>query len=174
MPTFNLINSHTAASAFNTITFSSIPNTYTDLCIYISSRTDTVSNYDLDTFVQVNSQSTPMSYPGRFGYYINGGSTSTFNTQTTSGPVGIWASATSSNPANQFSNNWSYIANYNSANKVSRIYTGSNSSTSNGIQIFGQAQPGTAEAITSLTFKQNSAINFNIGTSIYLYGIKNT
>ena len=31
-----------------------------------------------------------------------------------------------------------------------------------------------AEAITSLTFKQNSAINFNIGTSIYLYGIKNT
>jgi hypothetical protein len=172
MATFNIINSYTATSAFNTITFNNIPNTYTDLCIYISSRSILSSPYDIDTFVQANSQSTN-NYPGRFAYYANGGASSTLNTQSTS-PTAIYSSATLFNPANQFSNNWSYIANYNSTTRVSRVYTGSNASTSNGIQIFGQAYPSANEAITSLTFKQNNGSNFDVGTSIYLYGIKNS
>lgn len=170
--TYGLISSYTVSgSSTSSFTFNSIPNTFDDLIIYISDRVNTGGSYDVDKHLQYNAQSTPSAYSGRFAYVLPSSGNS-LPTQTTS-PTNIWASSTNNTASNYFSVNWTYIANYNSAISASRPYFGY-SGYADGIIIFGTSRPGNAEAITSLTFKQNASLNFISGSTFYLYGIKNS
>ena len=172
--TYELISSYTVSgSSTNTLTFSSIPNTYTDLSIYVSSRTNVAGNYDIDTLVQINSQGTSSNYSGQFAYWRLGvDSTNSLPSQSSS-PAAVFVSAGSSNTSDYFSTYWSYIANYNSSLRSERIYVGG-VVAAYGIQVFGKARPGTAEAVTSLTFKQLSGNNFVADSTFYIYGVKNS
>jgi hypothetical protein len=174
--TFNLISSATVSgSSTSSITFSSIPNSYTDLCLYVSSRA-VASNYNLNYLVQYNSLSTSSSYNGDFAYYATGNATSVLNNQTQAGgPVAIITSvADSTGIANFFSFNWSYIGNYNSTAAVQeRMYVGT-TDASVGIFDFGHARPPSTGAITSLTIKELSSNVFIADSTFYLYGIKNS
>lgn len=170
--TFDLISSYTVSgSSTNQVTFNPIPQTYSDLSIYISSRTNVGSSYSLNNLIQINNQSTESSYSGGFAYFRPGDSNSTLYSQTSS-PISIWASGTNDNDSNVFSFNWIYIPNYASGDVVNIIYAGGNQPS--GIQVFGNSRPSTGEAITSLTFKQIAGLNFIAGSTFYLYGIKNT
>ena len=174
--TFNLIGSYTVSGAStSSITFSSIPSSYTDLCLYVSSRA-VATNYNLNYLVQYNLLSTSSSYSGDFAYYATGGASTVLNNQTQAGgPVAIITSvADSTGIANFFSYNWSYIGNYNSTvAKQERMYVGS-TDASVGIWDWGHARPPSTEAITSLTIKELSSNVFIADSTFYLYGIKNS
>ena len=174
--TFNLISSATVSgSSTSSITFSSIPSSYTDLCFYVSSRA-VATNYNLNYLVQYNSLSTSSSYNGDFAYHVSGGSSTVLNNQTQSGgPINIITSvADSTGIASFFSFNWSYIGNYNSTVALQeRMYVGS-TDASVGIYDFGHARPPSTGAITSLTIKELSSNVFIADSTFYLYGIKNS
>ena len=170
--TFKLINQYTVTgSGISNFSFTSIPSTYTDLCIYISSRANYSGGYHLNTLIQYNSQSTSSNYTGQFAYFRPGDTTSTLPSQS-SDPVALFVSGANSNTSGYFSNYWSYIPDYNSSFRSERIYLGS--TVPGGIVVFGKAKPGTGEAISSLTFKELSGNNFIEGSTFYLYGIKNS
>lgn len=170
--TFDLISSYTVSgTSTSQITFSPIPQVYSDLSIYISCRTNDPQSYKLNFITQINNQSTSSSYSGGFAYFRPGDIESTLPFQT-SNPIAIFASGGSNNDANMFSNNWIYIPGYTTGGIVNTIYAGGNQPT--GIQIFGNSRPSTGEAITSLTFKELAGVPFVEGSSFYLYGIKNT
>jgi hypothetical protein len=170
--TYELINAYTVVgSSTSSITMSAIPNSYAHLIINISSRVSYAGPYHLNSNLQVNSQSTASSYAGRF-LYPNPPSAVSAQSST---PTNIWISGANDNGTNYFSNNWSMIGNYNDSSGVSsRPYFGVQQALNGTLMIFGKAQPGTAEAITSLTFKELSNNNFVAGSTFYLYGLKNT
>ncbi len=171
---FELINSYTVSGAStNSVIFASIPNTYKDLAIYVSARTNVAGNYDIDSLVQLNSQSTSGNYVGQFAYLRYGTDSSTSLPYQTTAPSAGFVSASNNNTSDYFSTYWSYIADYNSSNLSQRMYLGS-TLAGNGISVFGKARAGTGAAVTSLTFKQLSSQNFVAGSTFYLYGIKNT
>lgn len=170
--TFKLIKQYTVTgSGINSFSFTSIPNTYTDLCIYVSSRINVSSGYNINSLIQYNSQSTSSSYTGQFAYFRPGDTSSTLPSQITD-PVAHFVSGANSNTSGYFSNYWSYIPDYNSSFRSERIYLGS--TVPGGIVVFGKAKPETGEAISSLTFKELSGNNFIEGSTFYLYGIKNS
>jgi hypothetical protein len=171
---FELINSYTVSGAStNSVIFASIPNTYKDLAIYVSARTNVAGNYDIDSLVQLNSQNTSGNYVGQFAYFRYGTDGSTSLPYQNTDPSAGFVSASNNNTSDYFSTYWSYIADYNSSNLSQRMYLGSTLSGT-GISVFGKARAGTGAAVTSLTFKQLSSQNFVAGSTFYLYGIKNT
>ena len=170
--TYNLISSYTVVgSSTSSVVMNTIPSTYDHLIINISSRANYSGVYHLNALVQTNSQSTSSTYSGRFAYNSSSASIAT----QTSDPTGIWISGANGSSTNYFSNNWSFIGNYNSsAGPSSRPYVGVQEAIGGALVIFGKSQPGTAAAVTSLTFKELSSNNFVEGSTFYLYGIKNT
>lgn len=171
--TYTLIASYTVSgSSTSTFTFSSIPSSYDHLILNMSSRANYSGDYHLNNFVQVNSQSTVSNYTGRFGYNDTS-NTNNFLVQSTS-PTAIWI-GTGNISTDFFSNNWSFIGNYNSSSAPSvRPYFGGSEPASNSLIIFGSARQGTAAAITSLTLKELSGNNYIAGSTFYLYGLKNS
>ena len=170
--TYTLISSYTVVgSSTSSVVMNTIPSTYDHLIINISSRANVGGVYHLNTLVQTNSQSTSSTYSGRFAYNNSSQSLAAQSTD----PTGIWISGANSSSSNYFSNNWSMIGNYNSsAGPSSRPYVGVQEAIGGALVIFGKSQPGTAAAVTSLTFKELSSNNFIAGSTFYLYGIKNT
>ena len=171
---FELIKSYTVAgTSTNSVLFDSIPSTYKDLAIYVSARTNVAGNYDIDSLVQINSQSTSSNYVGQFAYVRWGVDSTDPLSYQSSSPTAGFVSAANGSTANYFSAYWSYIADYNSSNLSQRSYLGS-TLTGYGISVFGKARAGTGAGVTSLTFKQLSSNNFVAGSTFYLYGIKNS
>ena len=168
--TYTLISSTTLAnSTTSTISFSSIPQTYTDLVFRISSRSTTTSGtYDT-------------------GYFFNGtdfsntqiqavGSTasSVRTTGTDAAGGGMW-SPTANVTADTFNSSEIYWPNYKStASQPYSVFTvvENNSSTANVILATAQLWQSTS-ALTSVTLYVGSAA-FVAGSSFYLYGIKNS
>jgi hypothetical protein len=168
--TYTLISSTTvgAGSAAN-ITFSSIPNTYTDLSILISGRGASNgggTNQAWDNFtVKFNGSSS--NYSGR---WLNNTDNSSNSGSSTSLIYSFsdYAGAT----ANTFANVGLYIPNYASSNfkSVSLDNAPENNSTANVIGLTAGLWSDTA-AITSVTFTLAIG-NWAQYSSAYLYGIK--
>ena len=164
-PTYTLIASSTvtASGGAANISFSSIPNTYTDLMVKISARTtDTNSN------IRWTINGTSSGYSERMLYNSDG---TAYSTSASSSYFQFLYAANSSYTSNTFSSADIYIPNYTgSTNKP--IYVDS-TNENNGTSIIQNLTAGlwsNSSAITSLTFGTAGG-NLAQYTTAYLYGI---
>jgi hypothetical protein len=160
-----LIESKTLGTAAASIEFTSIPQTFTDLVVVTSLRSDRAGNNADTSFLRFNGTTTGYSTTRLFG----NGSTVTSDTFTFASVAGVINAATST--ANTFDNSQYYIPNYTSAvNKtISMDNVQENNATAAFLGITANLWSNTA-AITSITvIAQNG--NLLAGSTISLYGI---
>jgi hypothetical protein len=170
--TFELISSVTVSTPTASISFSSIPATYTDLCILVSARnatagagdsglrfnSDSGSNYSRRTLLG-NGSGTPTS-----------ASSSGNNLLTRAGVI-----TGTDNTANTFSNNLIYVPNY--AGSSYKSVSIDSVTETNATEIYAQLVAGLwsqTSAITSITLYASSATltdNFATNSTAYLYGV---
>jgi len=170
--TYQLISSVTVGSGgAASISFTSIPATYTDLVVLVSARSARTIEPRDELHIRFNSDS-GNNYSNRIlqGNGTNTGSGSTSTTDYIKKGTMPAAGAT----ANTFSNNLIYIPNYagSTTKAVSRDeVTETNSTTLNYIELSAGRWTGTA-AITTITFTPEVSTFVEYSTA-YLYGISN-
>jgi len=170
--TYTLIASNTLSAPAATVTFSGIPNTYTDLLLKYSARGDNGGiSYDA-AYLRFNGV-TSSSYSNSNLFVNNATVYSNLGTGTTI--EGLMDTNGSTSTANTFSNTEIYIPYYLSTtlkptSRIGAVETNA-SSTYLGIQagLFNNSS-----AITSLLLGIVYSSNFVAGSSFYLYGIKNS
>jgi len=166
-----LINSYAVGSGgASSVVFSSIPQTYTDLKLVASAKTNR-GTYKTDAiWVQLNGTTT--GYSGKQLLMDGGGYTS----NSTTNPLENYASADDSlNSGNVFGNIEWYIYNYTSSNYKSISSDGAaedNSTNGNELGMVASLWSNTA-AITSMTIIPGYGTSFNQYSTFYLYGITN-
>jgi len=168
--TYTLISSNTLSSAAATVTFSSIPATYTDLLLKISARND-AAFYVSSAVIKIN------AITGTYSFTTLVGDGSAPSSGRDSGSYqGFYLSAVNGNTAtsNSFSSHEVYIPNYaGSANKVASLDNANETNATAAYRTINASLLGNTAAVTSLTITTNST-NFLTGSSFYLYGIKNS
>jgi hypothetical protein len=173
--TYTLISSNVLASATTTVTFSSIPQTYTDLVLRASVRTSR-SNYLDELMTQFNGD-TATNYSATV---VTGNAAATATSQVSNNTSTRFISVDASTAmANTFSNTEIYIPNYTgTANKPISASTVVENNDANNYMVRAVANLYRgSSAITSITFQSYSdpgVFTFLTGSSFYLYGIKNS
>jgi len=165
--TMTLISSVTLASAQASISFTSIPATYTDLCIKLSIRCSDAAN-DRQLFMSFNGSGTSKSSRVLRG---NGSAASSYtSTDMETGRVDGAGST-----ASTFSNIEIYIPNYAGSNNKSASSDGvtENNATGAFAELAAHLWSNTA-AITQVSFAVDGGSNFVQYSNAYLYGIKNS
>ena len=175
--TYTLISSVTvgAGGAAN-ITFNSIPNTYTDLLLKVSSRDDRSGQPNGDLAVQIGLSGTINTgsiYSQRRLYGASTFSGSDSTSAATSASVGMSDSATAT--ASTFSNNELYFPNYAGSTNKSFSVDGvsENNASSGSWQVFNAGLAATTNAITDIRLTSFFGTGFVQYTTAYLYGISN-
>ena len=170
MPTYQLISSVTVGSGgAATIDFSSIPATYTDLCVLFSLRGDR-SAIDLETYVKLNNTTTGYSYRNLYGNPTLGTPVGSGNGNTYPMILANGATAT----ASTFANSMLYIPNYaGSNNKSMSIDAVSENNASSAYTYLVAGLWSNSAAINQITLTPFSG-NFVQYSTAYLYGIKNS
>jgi hypothetical protein len=165
----------TLSSTTTSITFSSIPQTYTDLKITMSARGSGNEAADSNCWLRVNGISTGGAYWINRLQYINTGiTTGTFNVSADQlyldrGPV-----AGALAPANSFSNADILMPNYTNSLVKSVFINGTCESRNDSTSSFGTCQNADKINVTAgITSIQFGGTTWQIGTTIRLYGIKN-
>lgn len=164
--TFIPIASQTLTGSTAAVTFSAIPQTYTDLVFRISARSDRTGSYDDQLEFRMNG-----TYSNWSGRYLSGN-----GIQPSSNPYNYAAPFnTSSTTSATYGSAEIYIPNYRAAtNKpISGIGAVENNATVGILQIIASLWSNTA-AVTSVTIAIGSATNFVAGSTFHLYGIKAT
>ena len=167
--TYELISSNTVGSGgASSVTFSSIPSTYTDLKMVYSARSDRAGQ--TAELLAISFNGTTTNY-ARLVLEGNGSSVGSYKDPIRSFGIVTASSATS----NTFSNGEIYIPNYLSSNYKSYSGDGSaeNNATSANIDLDANIWNNTA-AITSIAITTYNSNNFVQYSSFYLYGIKNS
>ena len=173
--TYTLIASNTLSSSAASVTFSAIPNTFTDLVVRTSVRTTYNSAAgDYYAWIRFNNN-TSLIYTNTYMYGRAGSTASGRETETKffDDPYTITSAGST---ANTFANNELYIPNYaNSfAKPVSYDIATENNSTSIGIRANAAGLFNDTTPITSITFLMPSTLEYAAGSSFFLYGIKNS
>ena len=160
----NIVGSGGAAS----VTFSSIPSTYTDLKLVYSARSDRAGQ--TAELLAISFNGTTTNYTRRV-LEGTGSSVGSYADPIRSFGIVTASSATS----NTFSNGEIYIPNYLSSNYKSYSGDGSaeNNATSANLDLDANIWNNTA-AITSIAITTYNSNNFVQYSSFYLYGIKNS
>jgi hypothetical protein len=169
--TYSLIASATP-SGVTSVTLSSIPQTYTDLIIRLTGRTDTAAW--VDGFEnRINSSATTYTATV-LGTFNNGSAVNVYSSRTSTNTFPGGDLTAASNTSNTFNSTEFYIPNYTSAQKKLVSITTvaeANASFQGSIQTIAVLWSQT-DALTSFRIIANG--NFVSGTSIYIYGIKNS
>ena len=171
--TYTLIQAQTLASSAASVSFLSIPATYTDLMLRYSVRADNASTVT-GMRISINNDSSALYSSEQI--YGSGAAVTAENYARavyTYAYAGYINGATTT--ASTFTNGEAYIPNYRvSANKAWSIFNAQeNNATAaylwNAAQLYGSTT-----AISRLDFALNASVNFVTGSSFYLYGIKNS
>lgn len=172
MPTFTLIQPAVTVGSGGAadITFSSIPNTYTDLILKVSARTNTAQNY-VSLAVRFNGDTSAV-YSTRllYGDGSAAGSGSESAQTRSQWQYGTGTSAT----ANTFGSIDLYIPNY--AGNTNKSFSGDSVSENNATNAIAALKSGlwaNTAAITSITIYDPLPNNFLQYTTAYLYGVSN-
>lgn len=166
--TFTLIASSTVgAGGASSIDFTSIPATYTDLVLKISTR-DTEASPSNGGIIQFNNETATTNYSSRWLY----GTGSIAGSLTRSSNQSFYESNSANSTASIFANIEVYIPNYRSSavKSLSNDSVTENNATSVGLILTAGLWNNTA-AITSITLKPSSGLNFVQHSTAYLYGI---
>ena len=149
-----------------TVSFTSIPATYTDLLVKLSARGSGVNSNEIR--LTFNSNTSSYSNKTLYGSGSSAGSLTTGTAYAYCGEVGA-----ASTTASTFSNHEIYIPNYTSANYKSLSVDGvaeNNSATNNQLHLIADLWSNTA-AITSITLAMDGAFVYSQYSTFYLYGI---
>ena len=164
--TFELISSVTAgALGATSIDFTSIPSTFTDLCVKVSSRSDRVGTTD-NLFMKINGVTTNRSARVLYG---NGSAASSFTETLYIGELDALGSTTST-----FSSHEVYIPNY--AGSTNKAFSVDGVTEQNGTAAYATLIAGlwsSTAAITSLSFYSGYGTTLVQYSTAYLYGVKN-
>ena len=166
-----LISSQTLASSAASVTFSSIPATYTDLVLRVSARTGS-SGSAIDR-IQIQFSGISSSY-SRTVLIGNGSAAS--SSRATSATYGLASGAEgASATSNTFGNTEFYIPNYTgSANKVfSSFGVSETNATAAEIGVMANLLSNTS-AVNKIDLYSDDGSSFVSGSSFYLYGLKNS
>jgi hypothetical protein len=173
MATYTLISSVTVGSggAAN-ISFTSIPQTYTDLCLVLSARADTtIGDPYYNSYLLTNAF--PLGGGAPTKYLLgNGSSVSGASDNNNILLLGVTSSGAT---ANTFGNTSIYYSNYASTTQhksVSINQASENNATQAASMISAGLYPANT-AITSITIDPFSTGNFVQYSTAYLYGISN-
>ena len=162
--TYSLIEAKTLASAAASVTFSSIPQTYTDIKFLLSLRSTPADVRD-SLYIKPNNSTSNLTYR----YIRSDGSAVSSNTLDR---VDI---AAANATASTFGNLEIYIPNYASANyKSFSIDTVTENNSAEAYAGLHAWLWSDVTAISSMVFANASAANFVANSTFYLYGIKNS
>jgi len=169
--TYTLIQTQTLASSAASVTFSSIPATFTDLVLRISARYD---GSLVHGSIEMRPNSDSGSNYSQTTLYGTGSAAVSANGSAQSSAIFQRQIVGDTATANTFSNSEIYIPNYLSSDKkpMSGFGVGENNATLASLAVSANLWQGTA-AITSI-FLQSNGTNWLSGSSFYLYGIKNS
>lgn len=165
-----LASSTVGAGGSAAITFSSIPQTYTDLCIVYSLRTN--AGYQWDTFnATINGSTSSFSQIRLLGF---NGVTYPNNAQSDTLSLAFGtANGGTNSTSSTFSNGSIYFPSYTSSNYKTIVLDGA--VENNGNTQLTSLQSGlwsNSAAITSITISNSNTIQQY--STAYLYGIKNS
>ncbi len=170
--TYTLIASNVLSSTTATVTFSSIPQTYTDLVLRISARTGrTDPDIVLLTFNSDSASSgTTYSDTQLFATSTTPGSSRNSNAPTVYGARIDGANET----ANTFSSTEFYIPNYTAS--VNKSFSSISVYENNSTTVFGLFANANLWRNTAAVTQINmtAVSSYVAGSSFYLYGIKNS
>jgi hypothetical protein len=170
---YKLIQSQVVSgSSTNTITFDSIPQTYTHLVVLVSARTNTASTRDVMRF-RINNDSSAI-YNSFFLYGFD--STASVRSESAlSNTYFEWTYAVGNNAtSNVFGNTTVTLNNYRSTSAVKTVNTldaNENQSTTSWITGITTGYWNSTTAITRLDFVAQSGITYIDGSTFSLYGI---
>lgn len=168
MSTYTLISSQVLGSSAASVTFSSIPQTYKDLVLRVSARSDAASITENFSLTFNGSSASNYSFT-----YIQGDGSSPISTnQSNVARISERAAVGNGATSNTFGNSEIYIPSYTLSQykPISSIGVGE----TNGSTAYIQANAGlwsVTSAITSITFNIQNGTNILSGSSFYLYGV---
>lgn len=170
MPTFTQIGSAVTVGSGGaaSISFSSIPNTYTDLCVYVSARRANASISD-DFNISVNGGT---AYDD-IELYNQNGSAASYGIRSSSSNMFMGHVPAANSTSNTFGNHMIYIPNYTSTGVKSLSSDGT--TENNGTQIYQTLIAGkitNGAAINSITVSAAGS-TFVQHSTFYLYGVSN-
>jgi hypothetical protein len=168
-----LISSQTLASAAASVTFSSIPATYTDLVVRLSVASNRGAGYGL-AGIEFNSATINTSTTYLYSTYSSSVGQSGRDSAATKSSIG-WINA-ASQTSNTFTNGELYIPNYASTT-AAKQFSGTLMVENNSTSSYGWVTANLANsttAISSITISQFFSANYIAGSSFYLYGLKNS
>ena len=168
--TMTLISSYAATGSVSSISFTSIPNTYTDLNLVLSLR---YSGSDTSS-INVALNNTTANYSGK-SIRGNGSGAISFSISTNNIGGNSTGTSGSSQTANTFANNSLYIPNYASSNNksisVDFVQEANNTAAFMGMYA---VQWTDSTPISSIYITPDSTTNWVQYSTAYLYGIKNS
>jgi hypothetical protein len=170
--TYTLISSVTVGSGgASSIAFSSIPSTYTDLCLEVSLRTVVAGDWN-DNLIKFNSSTSSFT-----NKYIYGNGTNAYSgSNAYAGSGGYFGGAPGSTAtANAFSNGLIYIPNYAGSNY--KFYSSDNGAETKATTAYLHLLSGiwsNTSAINSITLVTDNGQNYAQYSVASLYGIKNS
>ena len=166
MATYKLIASSTVgAGGASSITFSSIPQTYTDLKIVVSGRDNWSNSINSDS-INIRLNSTNPSSGMRL---LGSGSSASSDTNTQP----AWISNANST-ANTFGNSEYYIPNYTGTTQKSISVDGVAETNATTVYMgLGAILTNVTSAVTSITIVPSNGTSFDQYSTAYLYGISN-
>lgn len=169
--TLELITSTTLTGSQTSIVLGSggtIPQTYTDLVIYFSARTDRTI-YEADgTVIQFNGDTTSGNYSGKRFYGQGSG------TPSSDSAYGMPFNNGGNSTSSTFGSQTIYIPNYTSSTQ--KYFGVDGTSENNATTVFqglGSGKWTGTAAVTYITLKPEAGTNFVTNTTVYLYGVKN-
>lgn len=171
--TYTPISSNTLASAASSVTFSSIPSSYTDLILQYSVRHDGTGGNVWFFGAQFNSDTTS-TYSDT--YLVGTGATAIASRVSNGTPTDYHSGAmvTNNYTSNTFSNGELYIPSYTGSHNKSNsaFFAVENNATAANYYGFSANLWRGTSAISQIVLKPNGSVgNFAAGSSFYLYGI---
>lgn len=173
--TYTLISSTVLSSTTQSVTFSGIPQTYTDLILKMSYRTDAAGLFGSNPAIRFNGDST-----SNYSYTAieARGSTPGYLAESSINALYMQSADSAGNTANVFTNNTVYIPNYTgTSNKpIWQLKGAEQDATTAELHVFASLYRGSSAISTILIGPSSNIVsnNFVSGSSFFLYGIKNT
>jgi hypothetical protein len=171
--TYTLISSNiVGVSGASSVSFSSIPATYTDLKLLISARDNRNDVEVSNIYFNFNSAGAGTNFSGRYIY----GTGSSVVSSTTGISSGLASFATGIiNTTSTFGNAEVYISNYSSTT-LNKVLSSDASTENNGTAGFNLMLSGLYSSTSAISSIEMTPLNtpFLQYSSFYLYGIKNS
>jgi hypothetical protein len=167
--TFTKIATVTVGSGgASSIDFSSIPATYTDICLLLSLRSAGTGT----PYARMRFNSSSSSYSNK---RLNGNGSTASSGSPTDAYIVLGVADTTSQTSSTFSNHYVYIPNYTSSNykSVSSDNAQEDNSSTAYLYLMAGLWSNTA-AITDISITEENASNWGQYSTATLYGIKNS